>query len=250
MRILMSGCGGRMGRFISDICEAREAVIAAGVDIADVAGTSYPIYRKISEVTETCDVIIDFSYHTAVCDVLEYARAHSLPLVIATTGHTDFEKAKIAEASRFIPIFKSANMSIGVALVTELCRRAAAFLQDDFDIEIVEKHHNKKLDAPSGTALMIADAMNSVLNANDEYIYDRHAEHRPRGKHEIGFASVRGGTIVGEHDVIFAGHDEVITVSHSAISREIFAEGALRAARFIIGKPVGEYDMGALIKEI
>ena len=223
--------------------------IVAGIDInADSISPAceFPVYQSISEFSDKADVIIDFSHHTALPALMDYATRTSTPIVVATTGHTDEEKAVMTEGAKKVAIFSSGNMSIGINLLIELARVGAKTLGDAFDVEIIEKHHNQKLDAPSGTALMIADAIKEEREET-EYVYDRHSVRRVRDKSEIGIHSVRGGTIVGEHEVIFAGTNETITLSHSAASREIFANGALRAAKYLASKGAGVYDMSDLI---
>lgn len=242
-RIIISGCNGRMGRTVAERIAARDDCIAvAGIDI-NTSPLGFPVFASAADCTVDADVIIDFSNPSALPALLELAVSHKIPAVIATTGISDEGKALIEEASKSIPVFFSANMSLGVNLLVELARKAADVLGGDFDIEIVEKHHNQKLDAPSGTALMIADA----IADGKHYVYDRHSVRRKRGRDEIGIHSVRGGNIVGEHDVIFAGTDEVITLSHSAASRGVFAAGAVNAAIFLAGKQPGIYNMGDLI---
>ncbi|MBE6577583.1 MAG: 4-hydroxy-tetrahydrodipicolinate reductase [Ruminococcaceae bacterium] len=245
--IILCGCTGRMGEAVSRlISDSNGAKIVAGIDINTSSVAQFPIYQSISEFSGKADVIVDFSHHSALEGLVKYALDTSTPLVICTTGHTQEELALMREASKQVAVFFSGNMSIGINLITELCRQAARALGDGFDVEIIEKHHNKKLDAPSGTALMIANAL-SEERENTEYVYDRHNERRLRDPSEIGIHSVRGGTIVGEHEVIFAGNNETITISHTAMSREVFATGAVRAAMFLKGKPAGMYDMSNVI---
>lgn len=243
-KILLSGANGRLGRAI--IAAASDDLrVVAGIDPNPAVG-ELPIYRSINELPELdIDCIVDCSHHTAAIPLLEYAKEKKLPIVICTTGHTEEETAAIHAAAAQIPVFYSRNMSVGINLIIALARKAAAMLGEDFDIEIIEKHHNKKLDAPSGTALMIADAIGE--NKDHPYVYDRHAVRRQRERGEIGLHSVRGGTIVGEHEVMFCGKDEVITLSHSAASREVFATGALRAAHFMVDKPAGFYNMDHVV---
>ena len=248
--IILCGCSGRMGEAISRLASTQNDVrIVAGVDVNNSSASDYPVYQSITEFPGKADVIIDFSHHRALPSLIEYAKLTSTPLIVCTTGHTEDELAIMKDASNEIAIFRSGNMSIGINLLAELCKKAASILGESFDVEIIEKHHNQKLDAPSGTALMLADAA-SEARQSSEYVYDRHTERRPRSSDEIGIHSVRGGTIVGEHEVIFAGKDEVITISHSAASREIFAAGALRAATFMKDKKAGLYDMSALIAQM
>ena len=228
-----------------------ELNILAGIDVnADALGAAckFPVYQLISQVPVSADVIIDFSHHTALPSLLDYAVATGTPIVVATTGHTEEEKAMMAEASKKVAIFFSGNMSIGINLLIELCKTAAATLGESFDVEIIEKHHNQKLDAPSGTAIMIADAIRDEREST-EYVYDRHSVRKARESSEIGIHSVRGGTIVGEHEVLFAGNNELISISHTATSREIFANGALRAAKYLSKKSAGIYNMSGLINE-
>ena len=223
--------------------------IVAGVDVnaSALAACSFPVYERISDFPDKADVIVDFSHHSALPSLLDYAKKTKTPLVIATTGHTEEELALMKAASSEIAVFFSGNFSIGINLLINLAKQAAKTLGMDFDVEIIEKHHNKKLDAPSGTALMIADSIKSQREET-EYVYDRHTERKARGKEEIGIHSVRGGTIVGEHEVMFAGTNEIVTISHSAASREIFATGALRAAAYLSKKETGLYSMSDLIE--
>ncbi|MBO5354763.1 MAG: 4-hydroxy-tetrahydrodipicolinate reductase [Clostridia bacterium] len=248
LNIMLCGCGGRMGAAV--IAAAKEAGdrIVAGVDINPAADSPFPIFTSPDEFQGRADVIVDFSHHSALQGLLAYATKNATPIVVCTTGHTEEELAAMKEAATTVPVFFSRNMSLGINLLIALCRRAAATLGDAFDIEIIEKHHNQKLDAPSGTALMIADAISE--EKEHPYVYDRHAERRARAKGEIGLHAVRGGTIVGEHEVMFCGKDEVITLSHSAASREVFATGALRAAHFMTGKPAGLYNMDHVVESL
>ncbi len=249
IRILLSGAMGRLGSAVRAAAkEDKRYNVVAGIDVVP-AVTDIPIFTNPADVNLTCDAIIDCSHHTAVTPLLEYAIKNNIPTVICTTGHTEEETALIHKAAEKIPVFYSRNMSLGINLLIELAKKAASILGDDFDIEIIEKHHNKKLDAPSGTALMIADEVQKSVNYDTEYIYERQSKRQPRAKGEIGISSIRGGTIVGEHDILFAGTDEVITISHSAASREVFATGALRAAAFIAGKDAGFYNMSTLVSE-
>lgn len=245
MDILLHGCNGRMGQVITRIAsEDNEINIVCGIDInIDKSVCSYPVYSTFQEITQKADVLIDFSNHTCIDNILEYGLKNKLPLVICTTGFTPEEKNKILAASKQIPILHSANMSIGINLLLSLVSHAASVLYEDFDMEIVERHHNQKLDAPSGTALMIADAMNESFSERYEYSYGRHSKTQKREKKEIGIHAVRGGGIVGDHEIIFAGGGEVIEISHSAISRDVFAYGAIRAARFITKRNPGLYSM-------
>ena len=251
--IILSGCGGRMGRSVIEAVEASGvARIVAGVDVnAAALGTvcSFPVYENIVDFPGKADVIIDFSHHSALPSLTDYAVSHKTPLVVATTGHTDEERQMMVDAAEKTAIFFSRNMSIGINLLIELCKKAAGALGEDFDIEIIEKHHNKKLDAPSGTAMMIAEELRDVREGETEFVYDRHSVRRERQTSEIGIHAIRGGTIVGEHDVIFAGNNEIVTLSHTATSREVFANGALKAALYIADKSAGFYSMTDLINE-
>ena len=248
LNIMLCGCGGRMGAAVAAAAEVAGDRIVAGVDINPAAASPYPVYHNPAEFAGRADVMIDFSHHSALPALLTYAVKTGTPLVVATTGHTDEEMQMMREAATKVPVFFSRNMSLGINLLIALCRRAAATLGEDFDIEIIEKHHNKKLDAPSGTALMIADAL--AEEGDHPYVYDRHAERRARARGEIGLHAVRGGTIVGEHEVMFCGKDEIVTLSHSAASREVFATGALRAAHFLVGKGAGFYNMDDVVSEL
>lgn len=250
VNIILSGCGGRMGQAIVRAAEGdNECRILAGVDVnADSVAPvcRFPVYQSISECPTKGDVIVDFSHHSALPALIDYAKETKTPIVVATTGHTDEERSTMLAATDDIAVFSSGNMSIGINLLIELCKNAAATLGESFDVEIIEKHHNQKLDAPSGTAIMIADAIKGE-RASTEYVYDRHSVRKARDASEIGIHSVRGGTIVGEHEVLFAGTNEVISIKHEAASREIFANGALRAAKYLAGKGAGLYDMSDLI---
>ena len=246
--ILINGTCGHMGRVIADVIANREdCTVLAGVDPVGAAYGEFPVYPSFAQVEEKADVIIDFSHPSALEGMLDYAKSHFTPVVIGSTGYTPEQKQQIQDAAKEIPVFFSFNMSLGVNLLVNLAKKAAQVLGDQFDIEIVEKHHNQKIDAPSGTALMIADAINQVRNDSMQYVYDRHSQRKKREKQEIGLHSVRGGTIVGEHQVIFAGQSEVITLSHSAQSKELFAAGAVNAAVFMAGKAPGLYDMSHMI---
>ncbi len=249
-RIAITGACGKMGRVIAGLVEQRDdCEVVAGIDLLGEKYADFPVYKKVFDLPEKPDVIIDFSHPSALPDLLSYGKMNNVPLVLATTGYTDEERGQITAAASQIPVFFTFNMSLGINLLVELARRATQILGDQFDIEIVEKHHNLKKDAPSGTAIMIAEAINEELGGRDHFVYDRHSVRKPRGRDEIGMHAIRGGTIVGEHDVIFAGHDEVITLSHSAQSKEVFAVGAVNAAVFLAGRPAGLYAMSDLIKE-
>ncbi len=238
-----------MGRVITDIVNGmNDCAVVAGVDINLTQNGPFPVFNRFSDITCESDVIIDFSRPALLDDVLCYAKKNKLGAVIATTGYSDAQIEKIKSASAEIPVFFSFNMSLGINLVVELVKKAASVLRG-FDIEIVEKHHNQKVDAPSGTAIMLADEINKELGNNMNYIYNRHDVHEKRKENEIGIHSVRGGTIVGEHEVIFAGRDEVLTISHSAGSKEIFAAGAVKAALFLKNKAPGLYNMTDVVKD-
>ncbi len=248
-RIILSGCNGRMGKMITQCVASRDdCEIVAGFDI-NTESVTYPVYAEPSQCDVAADVIIDFSHPAMLDGVLAYAAAHALPIVIATTGLSDKQLEDVRGAASKTAVFSSANMSLGISLLAELAKKAAAVLGTSFDVEIIEKHHNQKIDAPSGTALMLADAVKEGLPYSPEYVFDRHAVRQKRDAHEIGFSSIRGGTIVGEHDVLFAGHEECITLSHSATSRGVFAVGAINAALFLVGKAAGFYTMKDLVAE-
>ena len=246
--VLLSGCFGKMCVTVAGVIAGKDDMqVVAGVDMCRDLTASFPTYTNFDDVKEIPDVIIDFSDPSNLDDLLAFAKKHNLPAVIATTGYNAEQLKQIEAASKVIPVFFTFNMSLGVNVLVSLAKSAAKILGDDFDIEIIEKHHNQKIDAPSGTAIMLANAVNSVFSGEKEYEYDRHLKREKRNKREIGMHSVRGGTIVGEHDVIFAGNDEVITLSHTAQSKALFASGAVKAAAFIAGKPAGMYDMQMLI---
>lgn len=239
-----------MGQVITRLAEQySDLKIAAGYDITDNGKNTYPVFTDLRKCTLHPDVIIDFSNPAALEGLIDYSVKNRIPAVIATTGLSRAQIRLLEKASQSVPIFFSANMSLGINLLIDLVKKAARLLEQNYDIEIIEKHHNQKLDAPSGTALAIADSINSVLEQKQEYVYDRHSRRKKRSKTEIGIHAVRGGTIVGEHSVIFAGNDEIIEIKHSAMSKEIFGTGALRAARFLYGKDPGMYDMNDLISE-
>jgi len=247
--IILVGANGKMGQVICRIAGERDDVkIVCGIDINAESKNGFPVYDSFDKVKEDCDVIIDFSHPSSLESTLSYATKNNKGAVIATTGFNSEEIASIHEAGAKIPVFFSANMSLGVNLLISLAKRAVSIL-GGFDIEIIEKHHNQKIDAPSGTALAIADGINSVSEISNEYIYDRHSTRKKRSKNEIGIHSLRGGTIVGEHSVIFAGNDEIVELKHTATSKEIFAVGAVNAALFLDKKPAGMYDMNDLIQE-
>lgn len=248
VKAVISGICGKMGSVIKDIISKRDDIeLVGGIDIAAVKLDDLTLASKPSELPTAPDVIIDFTHPSALEGLLDYARTNGCALILATTGYSAEDVAKIKSASAEVPIFFTANMSIGINLMRELAKKAASVLGDQFDIEIIEKHHNQKIDAPSGTALMLADAINESQQDRYNYVYDRHSVRRKRDKSEIGIHAVRGGTIVGEHEIIFAGRDEVVTLSHSAYSKEVFAVGAVNAAVFMSGKPAGLYSMSDMI---
>lgn len=251
IRIIMNGCNGKMGQVITRLAaEDKDCEIVAGVDVNTSIQNTYPVYKSLDEFDGDADVVIDFSHPSCLTGILEYCKKKKLPVILSTTGFTPEQKEEFKAASSEVPVFFSANMSLGINLLIALAKKATKLLEGNFDIEIIEKHHNQKIDAPSGTALAIADAIDETLSYPAEYIYDRHNVRRKRGEHEIGIHAVRGGTIVGEHEVLFAGTDEVIELKHSAHSKEVFAVGAIRAAKFITSKPAGMYDMNDLISEL
>ena len=249
-RIIMNGCNGAMGQTITKIvAEDAEAVIVAGVDPFDGKENDYPVFKSLAECDVEADVIIDFSATAAVDALLEQAVEKKLPIVLCTTGLSEEQLEKVRETSKQIAILKSANMSLGINLLLKLVKEASKVLAEaDFDIEIVEKHHNKKVDAPSGTALALADSINEAMNEQYDYVYDRSQVRQRREKKELGISAVRGGTIVGEHEVIFAGMDEVIEFKHTAYSKAVFAKGSVSAAKFLAGRRPGLYDMSDVIR--
>lgn len=245
VKAIMNGCNGRMGRVIVDIAEADNDIsIVAGVDKFGENNYSFPTFRNIADVDVEADVVIDFSNASGVDELLDVCTSKNLPVVLCTTGLSEEQLAHVSEASSRIAILKSANMSVGVNVLMKVLKEAAKTLAGSgFDMEIVEKHHNQKLDAPSGTAMSLAEVINDAAGGDYEFVYDRSARREKRPDKEIGISAVRGGTIVGDHDVIFAGTDEVITFSHRAYSRAIFGKGAVEAAKFLAGKAAGMYDM-------
>ncbi len=250
IKIIMHGCNGAMGQVISQLAAGMEDVrIVAGIDVNPVRKNEYPVYDSLEDCREKADVIVDFAAAAAVDHLLDYCVERQIPLVLCTTGLTEAQIAKVQDSAGKVAILRSANMSLGVNLLLKLVKDAARVLAGaGFDMEIVEKHHNRKLDAPSGTALALADSLNEALEQEYHYEYDRSKRHMKRDPKEIGISSVRGGTIVGDHDVIFAGQDEVVTISHTAYSRAIFGKGALQAAVFLAGKPAGLYTMADVIE--
>lgn len=247
-KIILCGANGKMGHVIRNIVAAdKDCEIVAGID-KNTEAADFPVYSDFNSIKEEADVIIDFSNPALLNSLLEYSAAKKIPVVIATTGFDDDQKKLIENAATENGVFFTYNMSLGINLLATLAKKAVDVLGNDFDIEIIEKHHNQKIDAPSGTALMLADAICEEIDKPMKYEYDRHSKREKRSKNEIGMHAVRGGTIVGEHEIIFAGRDEIITLSHSARSKEIFAVGAVNAAKYMVGKGAGLYTMKDLIK--
>ncbi len=250
-RILLVGCGGAMGANVyRSSLEREDCEVVAGIDPRMTREGDYPVFATFAECDVDADVIVDFSSPIVTNDMLAYAMEKSLPVVVCSTGHDEAQLAAIQAASEKIAMFRSGNMSLGINLLINLAKKATEVLGASFDIEIVEQHHHRKVDAPSGTALMIADAISDTLETRPHYEYDRHSKRMKRSKDEIGIHSVRGGTIVGVHEVIFAGQDEVVTISHNAQSRALFATGALSAAAFMKGKTSGMYDMNDVVAQV
>ena len=249
VKIIMHGCNGHMGHVISGIVEKDpDAEIVAGIDIADQGKNSYPVFTDIDACQVEADAIIAFSSAKATDKLLEYSAARQIPVVLCSTGLSQEQLAKVEETSRKVAVLKSANMSLGINTLLKLVQDAARVLAAaGFDMEIVEKHHRLKLDAPSGTALALADSINEAMDNQYHYVYDRSQKREKRDDKEIGISAVRGGTIVGEHEIIFAGQDEVIEFKHTAYSKAIFGKGAVEAAKFLAGKPAGRYDMSDVI---
>ena len=248
-KMIMHGCNGRMGKVIIDLVkEDNDIEVVAGVDAFGDNNYDFPVYRSLNECSTEADVIVDFSNASAVDGLLDYCTAKNVPVVLCSTGLSEEQLKKVKEASTKVAVLKSANMSVGVnALIKVLKEVSPMFAAAGFDIEIVEKHHNQKLDSPSGTAIALADSINESLNNEMDYVYDRSTRREERPQKEIGISAVRGATIVGDHDVIFAGHDEVVTLSHRAYSRAIFGKGAIQAAKFLSGKQAGLYDMSDVL---
>ena len=248
----MHGCNGKMGQMITNIIVAEEDIeIVAGVDASDHIKNTYPVFTNIAQCDAAADVVIDFCSAAAVDALLDYCVEKQIPCVLCTTGLSETQIAHVDEAAKKVAVLKSANMSLGVNMLLKLLKNAAqALVPAGFDIEIVEKHHNLKVDAPSGTALALADSINEEFDNQFEYVYDRSGKRERRTDKEIGISAVRGGTIVGNHDIIFAGEDEVITFSHRAYSKALFGKGAIQAAKFLKGKPAGKYDMKDVIGEV
>jgi len=250
LKIILAGCNGYMGRVVTSMVnDDAKTTIVAGIDINTEKLADYPVFADPGEITEKADVIIDFSSPAAIDGLLNHALAHKTPLILCATGYSEEQLNKIENSSKQIPIFRSGNMSLGINLLADLIKRACTVLGDDFDVEIIERHHRRKVDAPSGTALMLADAASDALPYKAEYIFERESKREPRNNHEIGISAVRGGTIVGVHDVVFAGQDEVIELRHTAASRDVFAAGTLRAAKFMVNKPPDIYSMKDVLEQ-
>lgn len=248
-KIIMLGCNGRMGQMIADMVKQDdECTIVAGIDIVDNRDNGYPVYTKLADCDVEADAIIDFTSATDFESRMDYAVDKQIPIIECSTGLSEEQMDYLKKASEKVAVLKSANMSLGINLLMKLLKEAAVKLAGDgFDVEIVEKHHNQKLDAPSGTALALADSINEAMDDRYEYIYDRSQVRQKRDKKELGISAVRGGTIVGEHEVIFAGTDEVITFKHTAYSRAVFAKGSITAAKYLKGKAAGLYDMSDVL---
>ncbi len=249
-KIIISGCNGYMGRVVESLCLADpEVSIVAGFDLLGNREKDYPIFTSPEEFTGEADAVIDFSSPAALDSLLAFSEESKIPLILATTGYTPEQLAQIGALATKVPLFRSANMSLGINVLLNLVAKASEVLGADYDIEIVERHHKRKVDAPSGTALMIADVAKAHCKHDTQYVFDRSGVRRPRDKKEIGVSAVRGGTIVGEHEIIFAGHDEIMEIKHTALSREIFAQGAVTAGKFMatVKKP-GLYDMSHLLE--
>ena len=250
VRAIMHGCNGKMGRVITGLISEDEGIrIVAGVDAYTAVPNEYPVFDSIEKCDVAADVVIDFSNASAVDGLLSYCRARKLPVVLCTTGLSEAQLAEVEDAAKETAVLKSANMSLGINLLLKLLQDAAKVLGPaGYDIELVERHHNQKVDAPSGTAIALADSVNEALDHQYTYVYDRSQVRQKRDKKEIGISAVRGGTIVGDHEVIFAGTDEVIEFRHTAYSKSVFGKGAVEAAKFLAGKPAGRYDMSDVIQ--
>ena len=251
LKIIISGSSGYMGLTVAALAKLDpDVTVVAGYDINPAGHPDFPVYSDLMEFSGHSDVVIDFSAPAALDGLLLYCAAKRTPLVLCATGYSDEDLMRIDQASKTLPVFRSGNMSVGINLIADLVRRACAVLGSGYDVEIVERHHRRKIDAPSGTALLLADAAKSALPYNAEYVYERESRREARGGHEIGISAVRGGTIVGEHEVIFAGLDEVIELKHTATSRDVFAAGAIKAAKFMASQRPGMYDMRDVLSAI
>ncbi len=248
IKVVLSGCNGAMGRTITDtVGNFKDMQIVCGFD-RESREAPYPIVTDFTQIVEKPDVIVDFSHPSVLNGELEYCLKNNVPVVLASTGYSSEQIEQIKAAAEKIPVFYTANMSLGVNLMNALCQQAARVLGEQFDIEIIEKHHNQKVDAPSGTALLLADGINAAMNDQYTYEFDRHSKRKKRDPKEIGISAVRGGTIVGEHTVLFAGNNECIEIKHTAYSKTVFAGGALNAAAWLIQQPAGLYDMKNFLK--
>ena len=248
IEVMVNGCNGKMGQIVCELVDKNEnMILKCGVDKIDTGYFTFPVYTDLNQIPEKPDVIIDFSVPVATFHVLEYAKKNKIPIVIATTGFTGEEEKKIVEYANDIPIFKSANMSFSINMFQHLLKEIAPKFKST-DIEIIEAHHNRKIDSPSGTAQMFADTINEALGGDYHCEYNRHAKHEKRDKKEIGMSSIRGGNIVGEHTVKFFGDSETFEITHTSYSRNVFAEGAIKATEFIVNKPNGFYNMDDLVK--
>ncbi|MCM1049790.1 MAG: 4-hydroxy-tetrahydrodipicolinate reductase [Clostridiales bacterium] len=251
VRVILHGCNGKMGQTLTGLIAVDDEIeVVAGIDAYDEGKNNYPVFTEIGKCDIEADAIIDFSTASAVDMLLDYCADKKLPCVLCTTGLSEAQLAKVKETSAKTAVLKSANMSLGINMLLKILKEAASILAPaGFDVEIVEKHHNQKLDAPSGTALALADSIKEELDGDCQYVYDRSTKREKRSRNEIGISAVRGGTIVGDHDVIFAGTDEVITFSHRAYSKAVFGKGAIQAAKFLKGKSAGLYDMSDVIED-
>lgn len=250
VKILISGIFGHMGRNVLELVNAdAETECVAGVDLKSGNIDQVPVYDSFEKVQEKPDTVIDFSSAANLGNLLNYAKKTGCAVILAATGYSDAQLKQIEKAAESIPVFKTANLSVGINLLQKLVKEAAEFLGESFDVEIIERHHNLKKDAPSGTAYMLAESVNEAFGGTKEFVYGREGMVGARKKAEVGIHAVRGGTIVGEHEVMFAGEDEIITISHSARSKKVFAAGAVKAAKFMCGKPAGKYDMKDVLAE-
>ncbi len=248
IKVLINGCNGRMGQvLVNEIDRFSELLLVGGFDIHDEGKNTFPVYSKIDDIKEKPDVIVDFSVPVSTFNILKYAVSNKVPVVIATTGFTKEQLDEIKEFSKQIPIFQSSNMSFDINLMKKIVAEVAKNLKGT-DIEIVETHHNRKVDAPSGTAILLADAINDVMDEKLDYNFNRHDIHEKRNSNEIGFSSIRGGNIVGEHSVMFFGEHETFEIKHTSYSRDVFAEGALKAAVFLANQKPGFYGMDDMVK--
>lgn len=247
IEVMVNGCCGKMGNLVCELVDKNEnMILKCGTDKVDSGYLTFPVYTNLDSIPEKPDVIIDFSVPVATFNILEYAKKNQIPVVIATTGFNEEEEKKILEYAKVIPVFKSANMAFSINMFQYLLKEIAPKLKGT-DIEIVETHHNRKIDSPSGTAKMLANTINEALGGDYTFEFNRHDKHEKRGKKEIGLTSIRGGNIVGEHSVMFFGEAETFEIKHTSYSRQVFAEGAIRAAGFIVQKPVGLYNMDDLV---